>query len=231
MDTLAPQLSAQHGEYSDMIINLLDAVGMELRYTVLDAEKETLPRELGDYDGFIITGSKMSVYDEVDWINSVKRFVVEANNHNKKLLGICFGHQLLASAFGGVVEKSPKGWGLGIATFEVYALKSWQKPAQNNISLLMSHQDQVIQLPDGAQCVAGNEFCPYACFQLGENILGIQGHPEFSPEYLQALINTRRNRIDEGVVKKAEYSLFSPNDGFVVGSWIGHFLGVFENKI
>lgn len=231
VDTVAPQLSAQHGEYSDMIISLLDAVGTGFRYTVLDAEKETLPRELSAYDGFIITGSKMSVYDDVDWINSLKHFVVEASRQNKKLLGICFGHQLLASVFGGVVDKSPKGWGLGIATFDICCPKAWQKPAQNNISLLMSHQDQVTQLPDGAQRIAGNEFCPYACFQLGENILGIQGHPEFNPAYLQDLINTRRDRIGEAVVKKAEQTLHSPNDGLVVGYWISNFLGAFQSKV
>jgi len=231
VDTLALQLSAQHGEYSDMIISLLDAVGAGFRYTVLDAEKETLPREPSDYDGFVITGSKMSVYDDVDWINNLKRFVVEASRQNKKLLGICFGHQLLASAFGGVVDKSSKGWGLGIATFDICCHKTWQKPAQNNISLLMSHQDQVAQLPDDAQRIAGNEFCPYACFQLGDNILGIQGHPEFSPAYLQALINTRRNRIAEAVVKKAEQSLYSPNDGLIVGRWISNFLGALQVEV
>jgi GMP synthase-like glutamine amidotransferase len=223
-DTLAPQLSAQHGEYSDMIISLLDAVGAEFRYTVTDVENEPLPKELSTYDGFIITGSKMSVYDDVDWIKSLKSFVIEARRQNKKLLGICFGHQLLASALGGVVEKSPLGWGLGVATFEIYAHRAWQEPAQNSISLLMSHQDQVMRLPDGAQRIAGNGFCPHACFQLGENVLGIQGHPEFSPAYLQALLNTRRDRIGEAVVKKAEQTLLSPNDGLVVGGWISNFL-------
>jgi GMP synthase-like glutamine amidotransferase len=127
-------------------------------------------------------------------------------------------------AFGGVVVKSPQGWGLGVADFDIYCYKTWQKPAQNSISLLMSHQDQVVRLPEGAQCIAGNALCSAGCFRLGENILGIQGHPEFSAAYLQALINTRRESLGQTAVKKAEQSMLASNDGLVVGCWARCFL-------
>ncbi|MBL4606336.1 MAG: hypothetical protein JKY01_00705 [Pseudomonadales bacterium] len=227
VDTPPLPLLVQHGEYSDMMIRMLDRTDGGFSYTILNVENETLPNNLDDYDGFIITGSKVSVYDDVIWIEKLKALLVEASHKNKKLVGICFGHQLLAATFGGLVEKSTRGWGLGVASFDVYSHKLWQQPTQKKISLLTSHKDQVVRLPSGAQCIAGNEFCPNACFQLRDNILGIQEHPEFSPAYLRALMNIRRETIGEYIVNKAEQSLLRPNNGLVVGGWIRHFLNPF----
>ena len=225
VDTVSPLLAPQFGEYSDMIIGALQRHGANFCYSVIDVEREVLPHDLDAFDGFIITGSKRSVYEEVDWIKALKAFVIEAHACDKILLGICFGHQVLASALGGRVEKSDKGWGLGLATFRIVHRAAWQKPALESVSLLMSHQDQVVALPTGAKLIATNDFCPIACFQLGEKVLGIQGHPEFDADYLYALMGIRLESIGEQRVSEAKVKLFDVNDSSTVARWIIRFIG------
>ena len=224
VDSVSTHLAPQFGEYSDMVIALLEGKGANFSYSIIDVENETLPGNIDQYDAFIITGSKKSVYEDIGWINDLKRLVIEAQKQNKKMLGICFGHQLLAVALGGEVEKSAKGWGLGLATFDIKNHEIWQKPVMSRISLLMSHQDQVTRLPPDAQLIAGNEFCPYACFQLGENVLGLQGHPEFSPAYLRALMLGRLDSLGKIRVEQANKTLGEPNDNSQVANWMIHFI-------
>src|SRR5690606_28142769 len=112
-----------------------------------------------DFDGLLITGSPAGVYEDHVWIAPLEHLVRETAKAGKPQVGICFGHQLMAKAFGGEVRKSDKGWGVGVHHYDVTADTPWMAPMQGKISCAVSHQDQVIAPPPGAKVIAGSDFC------------------------------------------------------------------------
>jgi GMP synthase-like glutamine amidotransferase len=112
-DAVRPEWVPTFGEYPDMFERVLKLVDPDLEFEVWDIEEGEFPTTLDGIDGFIITGSKSSVYDDKPWIRSLEALVRELYEARKKVIGICFGHQLIAQALGGLVDKSPKGWGVG----------------------------------------------------------------------------------------------------------------------
>ena len=94
-----------------------------------------------------MTGSAAGVYDDLPWIAPLKSFLRDVDGR-AKLVGLCFGHQILAAAFGGTVEKSAKGWGIGLHTYDLFERADWMDDA-TRISVPAIHQDQVIVPPFG----------------------------------------------------------------------------------
>ena len=139
-------------------------------------------------------------------------------------VGICFGHQLLAKALGGETMKSPKGWGVGKQNHRGEANQVWMVPQGNGAKVLVSHQDQVTKLPAQARRILESEFCPNAMFQLGEHIIGCQGHPEFVPEYSHALMEMRKGRMPENVRQAGIDSLTKNTELGPLPLWIENFL-------
>ena len=151
-------------------------------------------------------------------------FVRELNRRHKKLLGFCFGHQLVAQALGGKTERSAKGWGVGLHTHRFTTVPSWHDQGDVDLNILVSHQDQVVAVPDSARVLAGSEFCENAVCQIGDHILTFQGHPEFVPEYSRELLSIRRERIGEAAYAAGVSSLSGIAQGQRVGSWVLNFL-------
>lgn len=181
------------------------------------------PGALHDCDGYIIGGSPKSVYDRSSWIMKLMEFACGCHAHNKPLVGICFGHQLIAQALGGGVHKSLKGWGVGIREFNILKSASWMTPELERCNLLFSHQDQVEVLPSGATLLASDGFCLHQMYAIGEHIFSMQGHPEFTEEFLLARLEERKARIGEAECRAALASLGQPTDAAVVGAWIRQF--------
>jgi len=154
----------------------------------------------------------------------LKEFVRTLHARKKKLLGICFGHQLVAEALGGKTEKSPKGWGVGIHRHSFQRLPAWHDQGSAAFAILVSHQDQVVTPAAGAEVLAGSEFCENAVCQLGDHILTFQGHPEFVPGYAQAVMQFRRDRIGEDAYTRGMASLAEDSEAERVGRWILAFL-------
>ena len=141
------------------------------------------------------------------------------------MVGICFGHQVLAHALGGKSEKSEKGWGLGLKTFDVVAEKPWMHGKQVECALYFSHQDQVVQLPVGAERLGGNEFCENAFFTMGDQVLGIQGHPEFTTNIMEDILAKPKETMGAEARETAVRSLENgPPDNTLVAHWIVNFL-------
>ena len=201
-----------------------------LTFTYYHVQQGELPLSLDECDAYIVTGSKSGAYENEAWIKQLSQWVVKANSAKIKLLGICFGHQLIAYALGGRVEQSNKGWGVGVRTL---ATVSQSKTAlagvltealPKNISLIYSHKDQIIQLPVGAINFLSDDFCQFAGFTIDNHIITLQGHPEFTAEYTQRLLVRRANAIGEPTYSQGIASLKYATDSELVGRMILNFL-------
>lgn len=181
------------------------------------------PKSVDECRLWIITGSAKSAYDLDPWITQLKNFVVQLNQQKKKLIGICFGHQLIAEALNGRVENSAKGWGVGVKNFEIIKKRPWMQPEKNKVALLFSHQDQVVQLPPGAELIAQDEFCPNQMFQIGDHILTLQGHPEFDVKFAKDRLISRKEKVNPETYHIAMNSFDKPQDNRVLAEWIRNF--------
>lgn len=206
------------GTYYDMYSALLPDIDLE-PWHVVDGQ---FP-EVESYDNFIISGSKYSVYDEIDWINDLKKFVQSISKNSKKLIGICFGHQMIAEALGGKVMKSKDGFLIGLHKFR-FTNPQWMGIESQTFKVVMLCQDQVRKLPPNAEVLATSDKCPVGMFIIGTNILGIQGHPEFSVEFNQIIFESRRKRIGEEKINAAIKSFSDNPDKEFLSSLLMRFL-------
>lgn len=223
-DTVRPEWVPEFGEYPEMFMALLGQVDPELEFEVYDVERGHFPQDIDEVDAYLMTGSKSSVYDDKPWIAPLMDFVRELHRREKKLVGICFGHQLVAHALGGSTGKSPKGWGVGLHTHRFDTAPAWHDQADPEFQILVSHQDQVLENAVGAQVLASSEFCENAVCQLGNHILTFQGHPEFIPQYSREIMEFRREMIGESVYSNGVASLAVVPQRERVAGWILNFL-------
>jgi GMP synthase-like glutamine amidotransferase len=182
------------------------------------------PQRPEDHDGFVITGSAAGVYEDDPWIAALLDWLRAARGRTR-LVGVCFGHQAMAAAFGGKVIKSPKGWGVGLQTYGVRSQEPWMKPEAAAFAIPASHQDQVVELPPAARVTAGDDFAPFAGIAYDDQpAISFQGHPEFDPAYAADLAAGRRGRIGDALVDEALVSLRRPDDRALVGGWLRRFI-------
>lgn len=212
------------GDYRQMFPALFEKVAPNWEFEFFDVCNGHFPESVTQCDAYICTGSKSSVYDVDAWIMQLKDFVADISNSRSVFVGVCFGHQILGEALGGKVEKSPRGWCVGAHTFEVKATEEWMEPALSTFNLLMMCQDQVVKLPEGARLLAFTPDCAHGMFTVGNNMLGIQAHPEFTKTYDQALMELRVERIGAAVVEKGIASLRNTLHAGVVAGWIHKFI-------
>jgi GMP synthase-like glutamine amidotransferase len=137
-DAVRPEWVPEFGEYPDMFIALLGELDPTLEFSVYDVEQGEYPADIDEVDAYLITGSKSSVYEDKPWIARLIDFVRELHRRGKKLVGICFGHQLVAQALGGKTEKSAKGWGVGRHTHRFIKLPSWHDQGEPEFDVLVS---------------------------------------------------------------------------------------------
>lgn len=219
-DRVDKQLAEIHGEYPDMFIKHLSEQDSQLQFEVFNVLNSELPK-LNQFDGFLITGSRHNAYDQQPWILQLVAWVQQCEQLQRPLAGICFGHQIIARALEGKVEKSSAGWGLGVAKNTLIQAPTWAEPTeQESLSILVSHQDQVTALPAQAQLLASSDFCPNFMFQIGQHTFAIQGHPEFPLAYAEALIDKRQMILSPTQFVLAKTSLVRPLDAKLVFSWI-----------
>lgn len=212
-------LAPEYGDYPAMFRTLL---GEGFETETFDAVHGPLPDEEA-YDGVMITGSPAGVYDDLPWIADLLDWIRAAKGRTR-LVGICFGHQAMAQALGGHVEKSERGWGVGLHTYVVAGGERWMGPAAATVAIPVSHQDQVVVQPPEARVTIRSAFTPYAGLAYGDDAVSFQCHPEFRPAYAGALLGGRRGRIPDAVVDAGMASLEQPDDRGVMAAWIRRFL-------
>lgn len=178
-----PDSLASYGTFADLFANLLDAdnEGYEFeRYFVVN---EQFPSSVNSCDAYLITGSTSDAYADIPWINTLKQLVRDIHASGLPLIGVCFGHQLIAEALGGKVEKYIGGWGVGRYQYKFHQTPNGPRCEQGTLTLNAFHQDQITRLPSDAEVFASSEFCQYAGIVYGSKTLSVQAHPEFSIEF------------------------------------------------
>ncbi|MEP7129725.1 MAG: type 1 glutamine amidotransferase [Sphingomicrobium sp.] len=210
-------LEAKFGNYRSMFARLL---GPEFQIETFDVEAGELPAGPASHGAYLITGSPAGVYDPLPWIAPLSDFIRAADTG--KMVGVCFGHQIMAEALGGHVVKSEKGWGAGLQYYAVVGTEPWIDSAAE-VAVPASHQDQVVVQPPNTAIVASSAFTEFAALAWTDRLaISFQFHPEFSPAFAQALIEMRYDVVLDPDAAIA--SLEAPNDNERVGGWIRRFL-------
>lgn len=173
------EIEKKHGSYEMMYSTLLAGNGFIFKnYQVVDSQ---FPGSVNECDGWLLTGSVHAAYDKLDWIAQLEDFIRLSYDSNVPITGICFGHQVMAQALGGRTEKYSGGWGIGHTQYTFTQDSS-------SVDLLALHQDQVVEIPSEATIIAFTDFCAYAGLAYKGSALSFQPHPEFTPEFMQDII-------------------------------------------
>ncbi|MDC9823265.1 gamma-glutamyl-gamma-aminobutyrate hydrolase family protein [Devosia sp. ZB163] len=223
-DVPAP-LRPKFGAYPPMFQRMFDEAGHGFDYETIPVHDGAAFPDAGKLDAILITGSAAGVYDDYAWLDPLRAFIRSAYAADTPMLGICFGHQIMADALGGDVRKSEKGWGLGRHTYGVKARPEFLGTDLLALSIACSHQDQVIAPPKEAEVFLASEFTPNAglAYRNGR-ALSLQPHPEFHDDYTLALAELRRGKAPDEVVEKAVASVATPSHSKDVAGWLGSFL-------
>ncbi|MDO5647566.1 type 1 glutamine amidotransferase [Paracoccus sp. (in: a-proteobacteria)] len=199
------QLKDDLGDYPDMFLRLLAGRGFD--FQTWHVEDMQFPASIHDADGWLLTGSRHGVYEDHAFIPPLERFIRAAYDAGVPMVGICFGHQIIAQALGGSVVKYDGGWAVGTQDYDF---------GGQTVRLNAWHQDQVVTLPPDAQVAGRNAFCANAALIYGDRAFTVQPHPEFSDAFVQGLMDTRAR----GVVPQPLLDAAAERMGQVDGSSI-----------
>ena len=219
-----PRAVGVAGDYPELFADLFAPLGADVVPYAVDAG--SLPASLTECDGWITSPSRSSAFATEPWVRDAVELVRRIVAEERPFAGICFGHQLLAQALDGRVERAASGWGVGVQEYAVVAPKPWMDPAPpgRRLRLIASHEDQVTVLPPGAELLATSDYCPVAMMAVGERAIGLQPHPEFDAPLAGALLDLRVELIGAAKVGAARATLGLALDRGVVARWIVNFL-------
>ena len=210
-DVLDPELAARFSGFGDMFRRLFAAAGADWTVEIFNTVQGQYPASYDDFDAVLLTGSRADSFSQEPWVLALRQQVDQLLQAKKKLLGVCFGHQLIALCLGAEVGRAPQGWGAGRMRYQWHT-PQWAQ-GRTDIALLASHQDQVVALPAGATLLASSEFCPVAAFTVDQQVLCVQPHPEFVEDLSAYLLNKRRALLGEAQYSAATDSLALGHDG------------------
>lgn len=219
-DDVSGRVPGMRGGYREMFAALLPG----FHFSYYEVHRGRFPVAPQECDAWLCTGSQYSVYEKLDWIDALSDFIKRIKESQRRFVGVCFGHQMLAHALGGEVAKASQGWGVGVHRVDVLRQEPWMEPALKEVRIPHMHQDQVQRLPPDGVVLGRSDHCEVGMFRVGDSMLGIEGHPEFTAAYNKGLICIRRERIGEKRAQEALASLGQPSDGATVAKWIARFI-------
>lgn len=219
---VAPAAQGPGGNYPELFATLF--ADHDVTLTRVDVDRGELPSDLDAVDGWITTGSAHSlVSDDLPWLPGAIELVRTLVREDRPFVGDCFGHQLLAVALGGTVERAEVGWRVGVQPYRVTRTQPWMVPAADHFRMIASHQDQVVVPPDDTVIFAEGPLCPVAGMAHGSAI-SFQGHPEYPPELSRLLTLDRRDRIGEEETQRGLASLDLGITQSLAADWIVEFV-------
>ncbi|MFQ5623060.1 MAG: type 1 glutamine amidotransferase [Paracoccaceae bacterium] len=226
---IPPHLRAKYGDYTALYARFLHAAAPDLKCRTYRAFGDELPGSPGEADAWLISGSRHGVYDPLPWIPKLREFLRACARGRRPVVGVCFGHQILAEALGGKVEEFSGGWAVGVQDYTANHAPRWMEGAGRRWSGLALHRDQVIVQPPDSTVVAANDFCRIAALAYGDPerpyAISVQSHPEFPAGFVADIVNERRGTtIPEERAAPALASLDRPVDNELWARWIARFL-------
>ena len=216
----SPDALRDQGDYPDFFETLLAGRGLTFRrWAVLRNE---FPAGVHDCDGWLITGSRFGAYEPHPWIPPLEDFIRKAYAEHVPVVGVCFGHQIIAQAMGGRVEKFKGGWTVGPTEYDF---------GDEKLTLNAWHQDQVTEKPEGAKVVATTEFCENAALLYDDRMFTVQPHPEFRNDFLRGLIDKRgRGLVPDALLDAATARLDTQPDSPAMADRIASFFLTHQAK-
>ena len=208
--------------------DLFDDQDQRFRYRVYMTIGGELPKDINEQDAFLITGSPLSVLDNHIFSDALADFIRRCDAAKKPLIGACFGHQAIALALGGKVERSQSGYNVGMEETSFQSMRPWMKPQHDNLSMYVFHEDQVTALPAGCELLGSTNNCEIASFAKGDHIFTTQAHPEFTEPFMSCVIDYVESKDgsepqSRGVFATARASLQAKEQGDVFARWCTNF--------
>lgn len=218
-------LQAEFGRYSAKFENMFSKVNSDFTFAPVEMFAGASFPEISELEAVVITGSAFGAYDSPPWMEPLRKFIRAAYAENIPMLGICFGHQIMADALGGKVVKSEKGWSIGRHVYRLKDCPECFMDGRGEMAIAASHQDQVVVPPKDASVFLSSDFTPNAGLIYNNGVtMSMQPHPEFEISYSEAICNLRRNNpLDDAQVDKAISSLELPLDNDFVASALSKF--------
>lgn len=219
-----PTLRPEFGPYPKMFERMFEQAGFGFSFETVPVFDGAPMPDATRLEGIVITGSAAGVYEDHVWLEPLRAFIRNAYGAATPMLGICFGHQIMADALGGDVRKSEKGWGLGRHVYGVRQRPGFMDGSPDALAVACSHQDQVIVAPAEAEVILASDFTPNAGLAYRNGAaLSFQPHPEFEDPYTLALAELRRGKAPDAVVEAALASVNRASDSGALARYIGAF--------
>lgn len=223
---LREELASRFDPYPVMFERLISLSGYEFEFESYSVIRAEMPASIHDCDGWLITGSRHGVYENLEWMQLLQDFIRELAQAGVPLVGVCFGHQIIAQALGGEVVKSDRGWSVGPQRYRIDQVQAWMEGEPESVDIYAYHQDQVVTLPPSAQVFSSSDFCPYAGLSYGDSIISVQAHPEIEEAYERQLLETYGGTIVPAAVADEALDLMNRGarvDAELVANWFAEF--------
>jgi len=203
--------------------DLFDSQEQRYRYRVYMTIGGELPEDINEQDAYLITGSPLSVLDNHIFTDALMDFIRRCDAAKKPLVGACFGHQAIALALGGKVERMEAGYNIGIEDTQFHSHKPWMNPNRDRLAMFVFHEDEVSKLPDGCELLGSNSACKIASFAKGNHIMTTQAHPEFTHAFMNCVLNYTESKLPSGIPSAAKISMGRQDEGEIFASWCTRF--------
>lgn len=196
----------KYGGYFGVFVRMLAEEGESWDFFRVAHGEFPSDDEIGEFDGFVITGSCNDAHGNDLWICKLLNLLKKIDSMKKKVLGICFGHQILGRSLGGTIERATTGWDIGVTTVNLSSKQFNNLKLPAFLQVIECHRDEIRELPPKAEVMAWSSKTGIEMFRYGDHIMGIQGHPEYTKDILLHLIDRllQRNLIEESIADVAK---------------------------